>query len=407
MTIGQRIAECRKKQGLSQEALGERLGLSRQAVSKWEADAALPEIDKLIALSRLFGVTVGWLLGVEELPAETQDPLTEEQLNAMEQLIKLYTSQPRKEEPRRPLAYVLAAIAAGIAAVSLALCISQGNQLRTARGNMDYQTGMLNTQISSLWERITALETPELTPDTDSLHRYSFHLTPDKDAPLVKVQVTALPKEWKGGESAVLSVRRNGKEIASGECVWDGSAYVGQHDLPLENGYEYWLILTDSEENREQIPLADQQAENLKDTFSLTCKIRRDQVSLSRMEGELVVSGLMFSLQRPISMEDGADYQWESICVSVYRNGEQVYTDSMLDGGEREQALRSSVMIDHSGALAFYDPPLELADGDGIEVWLTARVSNGMECQEMIGSWRYEANGAGGTFHGSKVVNDD
>ena len=65
MTLGQRIAEQRKKLGLSQEALGERLGLSRQAVSKWEADAAVPEVDKLIALSKLFSVPVGWLLGVE------------------------------------------------------------------------------------------------------------------------------------------------------------------------------------------------------------------------------------------------------------------------------------------------------------------------------------------------------
>ena len=59
MTIGQRIAQKRKEQGLSQEALGDRLGLSRQAIYKWESDAALPEIEKLVALSRLFGVSVG------------------------------------------------------------------------------------------------------------------------------------------------------------------------------------------------------------------------------------------------------------------------------------------------------------------------------------------------------------
>ena len=64
MTIGQRIAELRKQQNLSQEALGELLGVSRQAISKWESDAALPEIDKLIAMSKRFGVTVGYLLGV-------------------------------------------------------------------------------------------------------------------------------------------------------------------------------------------------------------------------------------------------------------------------------------------------------------------------------------------------------
>lgn len=65
-TLGQRIAAQRKKIGLSQEALAEKLDVSRQAVSKWESDGAIPEIDKLIALSKFYDVTVGWLLGVEE-----------------------------------------------------------------------------------------------------------------------------------------------------------------------------------------------------------------------------------------------------------------------------------------------------------------------------------------------------
>ena len=69
MTTGQRIAGLRKEQGLSQEALGAELGVSRQAIYKWESDTALPEIEKLVALARRFGVSVGWLLGVEE--AET------------------------------------------------------------------------------------------------------------------------------------------------------------------------------------------------------------------------------------------------------------------------------------------------------------------------------------------------
>lgn len=65
MTLGQRIQEHRLRLELSQEALGERLGVSRQAVSKWEADAAVPDTDKLIALSKLFGLTLNELLQVE------------------------------------------------------------------------------------------------------------------------------------------------------------------------------------------------------------------------------------------------------------------------------------------------------------------------------------------------------
>ena len=58
MTIGQRIAELRRQNNLSQEALGEALGVTRQSISKWESDGALPEIEKLVAMSRLFGVSV-------------------------------------------------------------------------------------------------------------------------------------------------------------------------------------------------------------------------------------------------------------------------------------------------------------------------------------------------------------
>ena len=68
MTLGQRIAQKRKELGISQENLGERLGVSRQAIYKWESDSAMPEVEKLVALSGLFGVSVGWLLGTEEEP---------------------------------------------------------------------------------------------------------------------------------------------------------------------------------------------------------------------------------------------------------------------------------------------------------------------------------------------------
>ena len=52
MTLGQRIQELRKRAGLTQEQLAEQLGVTRQAVSKWESDNGVPELDALIALSR-------------------------------------------------------------------------------------------------------------------------------------------------------------------------------------------------------------------------------------------------------------------------------------------------------------------------------------------------------------------
>lgn len=74
MTLGQRIQEYRAKLGLSQEGLGEQLGVSRQAVSKWEADASLPDTDKLIALAKLFGLTLDELLQLNAPPQSSGEP---------------------------------------------------------------------------------------------------------------------------------------------------------------------------------------------------------------------------------------------------------------------------------------------------------------------------------------------
>ena len=84
MTLGQRIQELRKGLDLSQEGLGERMGVSRQAISKWEGDQTIPELDKLIALSKLFGLTVGQLLGVEQpVPAPAAVPNIPKRMKAL------------------------------------------------------------------------------------------------------------------------------------------------------------------------------------------------------------------------------------------------------------------------------------------------------------------------------------
>ena len=62
MTLGQRISLYRKKLNISQEELGARLGVSRQAVSKWESGASDPSTSNLLALAKLYGVSAEELL---------------------------------------------------------------------------------------------------------------------------------------------------------------------------------------------------------------------------------------------------------------------------------------------------------------------------------------------------------
>lgn len=66
MTFSEKLIRLRKREGLSQEGLAEILGVSRQAVSRWEQGTTLPDGGKLLPCARHFGVTVDWLLDEEQ-----------------------------------------------------------------------------------------------------------------------------------------------------------------------------------------------------------------------------------------------------------------------------------------------------------------------------------------------------
>ncbi len=77
MTMGEKLIQLRKRECWTQDDLAEKLDVSRQSVSKWEGDLAAPAIDKLLELSRLYGVSTDYLLKDEmDLPeaAETAAP---------------------------------------------------------------------------------------------------------------------------------------------------------------------------------------------------------------------------------------------------------------------------------------------------------------------------------------------
>lgn len=84
MTTGQKIFECRKKAGLTQEELAEKLGVTRQAVSKWESDSTFPETEKVLELCRLFSLSADELLLGKEPEAEKKEPSAESGRSAEE-----------------------------------------------------------------------------------------------------------------------------------------------------------------------------------------------------------------------------------------------------------------------------------------------------------------------------------
>ncbi|MEE5995463.1 MAG: helix-turn-helix transcriptional regulator, partial [Candidatus Enteromonas sp.] len=79
--IANRLVQMRKKMGLSQEQLADKLGLSRQAVSKWERAEASPDTDNLICLAKLYGVSLDELLSTED----SEETIVEEQVKPQQE----------------------------------------------------------------------------------------------------------------------------------------------------------------------------------------------------------------------------------------------------------------------------------------------------------------------------------
>ena len=74
MTFGEKIQKLRKEAGLSQEELSYQLGVSRQAISKWERDSGYPETEKIVRMSKIFHVTLDYLLNEEEAKKPENNP---------------------------------------------------------------------------------------------------------------------------------------------------------------------------------------------------------------------------------------------------------------------------------------------------------------------------------------------
>lgn len=215
MTLGQRIQQLRKEKGLSQEALGEQLGVSRQAISKWESDITIPEIDKLISLAKQFGVSVGVLLGVEEddpgNPAA--DELTDRELAAIEAIVGRYLEKlPQPQKPRRRF-WLLAAV--GIAVVLLLIFWFKGQleNLNDRMSNLQLNVNDISSTVSDQINGMTNQIQSALEQEASLLTDYSCEVTSvDIAAGTLLLDVQATPKEYMDGMEMRFTAEPTGED---------------------------------------------------------------------------------------------------------------------------------------------------------------------------------------------------
>lgn len=123
MTLGETIVSLRSAKGWSQGDLAEALEVSRQSVSKWELDASVPELEKLLKLSDLFGVTLDTLVRGEEAPDETAH---EPRQPAPQTVPADFSAQPPPASPRRHTTAGVILLCTGFVLFALFLLLGGG-----------------------------------------------------------------------------------------------------------------------------------------------------------------------------------------------------------------------------------------------------------------------------------------
>ena len=113
-TMGSRIAARRKEKGMTQEELAARLGVSAQAVSKWENDVSCPDISLLPRLCRMLGITSDELLTGDNSSVKMLPPSQRKSMDELTLRVKIHTVRGDKVRVNLPMSLVKVAMELGI-----------------------------------------------------------------------------------------------------------------------------------------------------------------------------------------------------------------------------------------------------------------------------------------------------
>lgn len=393
MTMGQRIAEERKELGISQEALGEKMGVSRQAISKWEADGAMPEIDKLIALSKLFNVSVGWLLGVEKEPAPPQgnEDFSEKQLQMIEEIVKQY--QPPKEPGKTPHRILKGILAGGLTALVLFTCLTTLGRMEDLTVMENQLSGVLSSTYS-LASRIAALEAggQAVQAAPALLARYSFELEQLADQAEPRVCFVAMPNSWQEGDQGYLDIRGEDGTVTRQLCDWSGSFLSAECSLALQDNYKLCFTVVHTDGSQDQQILYDESVEDLKTALTLTASAKSGKASyredtLTLADTEIEVSMPMVGLEYGVMTWDHID-----LVLLRERDKEEIGRFNLLLAQEPEDDVIYSPSVGMRYPSISFEG-LELAEGAVIQLYIDAEMSNGMGAMQYVTTWQLGQDG--------------
>ena len=374
MTLGQHIQELRKQRGMSQEALGEALGVSRQAVSKWEGDNGIPELDTLIAMSRLFEVTVGQLLGVEETNEQREAATDDVGEDKIESVLRRYVAQTMKKDERSWLArwgWIVAAVII-LTTAFIVMCVQISSLRSTVRllhsDLSNLQVNVSNNQ-NNLPGQIRNTIYDVLAEEAELLSTYEWEIVDfDLNSQMVTLRLDATMKEYVAGSKLQFCADWRKVDGTEGQTTgaWvDGPNFQSEITLPLNYDTVISIRVEDIDGNiKEQViqpPIYELHpdnfhlyARNLTVPFAVTVKsFGMTTVTTKAEQAYLIIESIFPDIFWPEKAELTA-------CI----NNNEVMSEIMTiaPSGREEQVFNASIQD------TYYD--VTLKDGDVLEIVL-------------------------------------
>lgn len=392
MTMGQRIAEQRKRLGLSLEALGEKLDVSRQAVSKWEADGTVPSIDKLIAMSKLFGVSVGWLLGVEEQSESQEEPISEKQIEVLEQIVRKYHMPQKRRIGWLSVLVSLVAMVVAFVAISKMDSYTQNGDAQFQDSSSDYT--MLQNQLQDLSDDYRVLKNQlgdvavQLEAMEGLLSDYEVTAAVSEDKKGAEISFSGLPKHWQEGDTAYLCVQLRNQNIAEIKCETDGLRYTAKLTLPADNGYTYYYISHHDDGSTEQqlLQSAYYYASYIKDGLRAKGSV---SVDVAAAVDSLTLKYAHVYLEIPPLYMQKESLIWTKLEAVAYKNDEELLRQDLFADWKEKEGYTGVSTVGLMEELPAENIPA--VDGDVITLWIEAQV--GEKLQFSHKAYTYECRG--------------
>ncbi len=234
MTIGEKIVKLRKAAGYSQEVFSEKLGISRQAVSKWENDTAQPSNENLSRIAKLFGVPLSALLDDEDVDINTD-----------------YSEKKEKKSKKydrsflNSVAVVMLAVVMLVQSVNISGLKREINGLRNQMNNSEnYQS-----QINSLYNYVHSLPSVYTQQNKDFID-YSYEITDfNYEENTARLKFSVVPTDYTA-DTKVQIVIKSADESYSADAVMENNIFTAQITVPCSDNLTVYLYLTDGGNTR-------------------------------------------------------------------------------------------------------------------------------------------------------------